>query len=219
VTDAVAMALVTGLLGGFGHCIGMCGPLVGTLALASSPLGPRRSMAGQAAYHAGRVTTYAFLGGLLGLGGSFVNVAGRLAGISQAVAVAAGVLMILVGLGAAGLSAALGRLEARASARVVAFVREVVGGGAGRLYPAGLALGFLPCGLSWTVFLGAAGTGSLPEGFLVALAFGLGTVPALLVAGAAGTWLGVRARGVLYRLGGLLVAAMGLLFLVRGLRA
>jgi len=57
--DPIAMALLTGLLGGFGHCIGMCGPLVGAFALASGSLGPRRSMAGQLAYHAGRVTTYA----------------------------------------------------------------------------------------------------------------------------------------------------------------
>jgi sulfite exporter TauE/SafE len=229
VTDAVAMALVTGLLGGFGHCVGMCGPLVGSLAMAQSRGGSpsagsdglirlRGTLAGQAAYHAGRISTYALLGGLLGLTGSFVNVAGRLAGLSQAVAIGAGALMILLGLGAVGLSGALRRLEARASARVVGLVRGLLGGGPGRLYPTGLALGFLPCGLSWTVFLGAAGTGSLPEGFLVALAFGLGTVPALLLAGAAGAWLGVRARGLLYRGGGLLVAAMGVLFVVRGLR-
>jgi sulfite exporter TauE/SafE len=218
VTGAVAMAAVTGFLGGFGHCVGMCGPLVGSLALASGPAGPRRSATAQVAYHAGRLTTYALLGAFLGLTGSFVDVAGRLAGLTHLVAVLAGALMILLGVGAAGLSTALRAAEARASARVITFVRDVVGGGPGRLYPAGLALGFLPCGLSWTVFLGAAGTGSLPEGLLLALAFGLGTLPALLLAGAAATWLGARGRGVLYRLGGLLVAALGVLFVVRGLR-
>ena len=40
VTDAVAMAFVTGLLGGFGHCIGMCGPLVGSFALATGRARP-----------------------------------------------------------------------------------------------------------------------------------------------------------------------------------
>ncbi|WP_242335990.1 MULTISPECIES: sulfite exporter TauE/SafE family protein [Anaeromyxobacter] len=217
-TDAVAMAFVTGLLGGFGHCIGMCGPLVGSFALASGALGPRRSLAGQLAYHAGRVTTYATLGAVMGLTGSFVNVAGRLAGLQDVVAVVAGVLMILVGLGAAGLSGGLKRLEARASARVVRLVRGLLsGGGPGRLYPTGLALGLLPCGLSWTLFLGAAGTGSPSEGLLLALAFGLGTVPALLLAGALGALLGARARGVLYRAGGLLVAVLGGVFVARGL--
>lgn len=219
-TGAVAMAFATGLLGSLGHCAAMCGPLVGSLALASGPLGPRRSLAGQLAYHAGRVTTYAAIGGVMGLTGSFVNVAGRLAGAQQIVALLAGVLMILLGAGVAGLSVALKRAEARASGRVVALVRGLLdGGGPGRLYPTGLALGLLPCGLSWTVFLGAAGTGSAVEGLLVALAFGLGTVPALLAVAAGAAAVGARARGVLARAGGVLVALLGLLFVLRGLGA
>jgi sulfite exporter TauE/SafE len=211
------MAFVTGLVGSFGHCAAMCGPLVGSLALAGGAVGPRRSLAGQLAYHAGRITTYAAVGAIMGLTGSFVNVAGRLAGIQQLVAVGAGVLMILLGAGAAGLSTTLKRLEARASGRVVALVREVLtGGGAGRLYPTGLALGLLPCGLSWTVFLGAAGTGSLPEGLLLALAFGLGTTPALLLVGAAAGAVGASARAVLVRAGGVVVILLGVLFLLRG---
>ena len=216
-TSAVAMAFATGLLGSFGHCAAMCGPLVGSFALAAAPLGARRSLAAQLAYHAGRITTYAAVGGVMGLTGSFVNVAGRLAGIQQAVAIAAGALMILLGAGAAGLSAALRRAEARASGKVVALVRGVLeGGGPSRLYPTGLALGLLPCGLSWTVFLGAAGTGSLPEGLLLALSFGVGTMPGLLLVGAAGSAIGIRARGTLARAGGVLVAALGVLFVLRG---
>jgi hypothetical protein len=211
------MAFVTGLLGSFGHCAAMCGPLVGSLALAAAPLGTRRSIAGQLAYHAGRITTYAAVGAVMGLTGSFVNVAGRLAGVQDVVAIGAGVLMVLLGLGAAGLSAALRRLEARASGKVIALVRGVLeGGGPSRLYPAGLALGLLPCGLSWTVFLGAAGTGSLAEGLLLALAFGLGTTPALLLVGAAGSAFGLRARGGLVRAGGVLLALLGVLFVLRG---
>lgn len=216
-TAAIAMAFVTGLLGSFGHCAAMCGPLVGSFALASAPLGARRALAGQLAYHAGRVTTYAAVGAVMGLTGSFVNVAGRVAGIQQAVAVLAGVLMVLLGLGAAGLSTALKRLEARASGKVIGLVRGLLeGGGPSRLYPTGLALGLLPCGLSWTAFLGAAGTGSLPGGLLLALAFGLGTTPALLLVGVAGGAVGLRARQVLVRAGGALVALLGVVFVLRG---
>jgi sulfite exporter TauE/SafE len=216
-TSAVVAAFVSGLLGSFGHCAAMCGPLVGSLALASGAGGARRPLAGQLAYHAGRITTYGAVGAAMGLTGSFLDVAGRLAGVQHGVAIGAGVLMILLGVGTAGLSPALKRLEARASGRVVALVRAVLeGGGAGRLYPAGLALGLLPCGLSWTVFLGAAGTGSLPEGLLVAVAFGLGTTPALLAVGAAGTALGARGRGAMVRAGGAVVALLGVLFLLRG---
>ncbi len=216
-SGAVAMALVTGFLGSFGHCVGMCGPLVGSLALATAPLGTRRSLWGQLAYHAGRVTTYAAVGAVMGLTGSFVNVAGRLAGLQQVVAIGAGALMILLGLGAAGVTEALRRLEAKASGQVMGLVRRVLsGGGPGRLYPTGLALGLLPCGFSWTVFLGAAGTGSAVEGLLLALAFGVGTTPALLLVGAAGTAFGVRARGVFARIGGVLVALLGVVFVLRG---
>ncbi len=51
----------------------------------------------------------------------------------------------------------------------------------------------------------------------MALAFGLGTVPGLLLVGALSALLGQRARGMLYRAGGLLIAAMGALFVLRGL--
>lgn len=214
----VAAALATGLVGGLGHCVGMCGPLVGSFALAAGPRGARAALLGQLAYHAGRVTTYAALGAVLGLTGQFVNVAGRLAGLQEAVAVAAGLLMVAMGLGAAGLAARVKRLEAAAAGRVARFAHALLeGGGAGRLYPTGLALGLLPCGLSWSVLLGAAATGSAASGLAVALAFGVGTLPALLAVGALAAVLSARARGALYRAGGFLVAALGVVFVLRGL--
>jgi len=213
----VAGALASGLLVGFGHCAAMCGPLVGSLALAAAPLGARRTLTGQLAYHAGRLTTYALVGGVMGATGAFLNVAGRLAGLQDAVAIAAGVLLIVVGLFTAGLSAGLRLLEARLSARLARLVRALLeGGGPGRLYPVGLALGLLPCGASWTAFLAAAGAGSLPGGLLLALAFGVGTLPALLLVGALATAAGARLRGALYRAGGLVVALLGVVFLLRG---
>lgn len=214
----VAMAFATGLLGGFGHCLAMCGPLVGSFGLAAAPRGARAALHGQLVYHAGRITTYALVGAVMGLTGSFVNVAGRLAGLTAAASVLAGALMILMGLGAAGVAGFVKRLEARAAGRVSRLARGLLAGGAaGRLYPVGLVLGLLPCGLSWTIFLGAAGTGHPASGLVLALVFGLGTVPALLLAGTAGALLGVRARGALYRAGGVLVAALGVVFVLRGL--
>jgi sulfite exporter TauE/SafE len=210
--------LLAGLAGGAGHCVAMCGPIVASLGLAAPPgQGPLAAAARALPYHLGRVTTYGLLGALMGLTGSFVNVAGRLAGVSNAVAVIAGALMLLFGLGATGIAGPLERLTARASTRLTSLSRSLFAGGPGRLYPLGLALGFLPCGLSWTAFLGAAATGGPVPGLLAALAFGVGTVPGLLGAGLLAAAFGQRARGMLYRLGGLLIAAMGLLFLLRGL--
>ncbi|HYQ81325.1 MAG TPA: sulfite exporter TauE/SafE family protein [Anaeromyxobacteraceae bacterium] len=215
----LALALTTGLLGGFGHCLGMCGPLVGGFALAAGPrLGSRAALSAQAVYHLGRVTTYAAVGAVMGLAGSFVDVAGRLAGAQRVASVVAGLAMMAMGLGAAGVAGWARRLEARAADRVVAAVRGLLeGGGPGRLYPLGLLLGLLPCGLSYSIFVGAAATGGPVPGMLLALAFGLGTAPALLLAGALATAVSQRLRGWLYRAGGLLVAALGVVFVLRGL--
>jgi sulfite exporter TauE/SafE len=219
VTPDLLLAAGTGLLGGFGHCAAMCGPIVASLTVLSAPRrGQGRAVLEQLLYNAGRVTTYACVGAMMGLTGSFVNTAGRLAGLQQVVAVLAGLLMVAMGIGAAGPSAWLRRLEERATApvrRAVGIVLE--GGGIGRSYALGLLLGFLPCGLSYSAFLGAAATGGLPQGLLFALSFALGTVPALLAVGVASTLLSARLRGVLYRLGGAAVAVLGVLFVARGL--
>jgi sulfite exporter TauE/SafE len=214
----VAASAAAGLLSSFSHCLGMCGPLVAGLGLSARPgRGAAQAGAAQLPYHLGRVTTYGLLGAVMGATGAFVNVAGRLAGLADAVAVAAGLLMVLLGLGAAGVSGALKRLEARASGAVLGRVRHLVLGGQGRLYPLGLALGVLPCGASWTIFLGAAASGGPVPGLLMALAFGLGTVPGLLLVGSVSALLGQRTRGILYRAGGVLIAVMGALFALRGL--
>lgn len=210
---------LTGLAGGAGHCLAMCGPIVASLGLAAPAGRPAFTIAaGTLPYHLGRVTTYGAIGAVMGLTGSFVNVAGRLAGASNAVAVLAGGLMVLVGLGATGVSGPLERATAGWTARLTGAARTLLAGdGGGRLYPLGLALGLLPCGLSWTAFLGAAATGGPVPGLLSALAFGLGTVPGLLAAGVVTAAFGQGARGVLRRLGGFAVALLGLLFLIRGL--
>ena len=72
-TDPLYLAFfITGLTVGFGHCIGMCGPIVVSLSLNSkeSHLVFRHLL-----YNAGRVITYGILGGLAGTLGSFTILA------------------------------------------------------------------------------------------------------------------------------------------------
>jgi len=214
---ALLLAFGTGLLGGFGHCVGMCGPLVAAFGLATPGAPVVRILRPQLAYHFGRITTYSLIGAAMGLTGSFVNVAGRLAGFQDAVAVAAGMLMVALGVGAAAAASWVRWAEGRIAGKVAGVVRGLAEDSAGRAYPLGLVLGFLPCGLSYSAFAGAAATGGLVPGLLFALFFGLGTLPALLVAGWAAALLSARARGYLYRIGGALVALLGILFVLRGL--
>src|SRR6266702_4241912 len=141
----LALAVTTGLLGGFGHCAGMCGPLVASMGVTAARGGARRALAGQLLYNAGRVTTYASLGALMGLTGSFVNTAGRMAGLQNVISALAGAVMVAMGLGAAGFVPAARRLEDRVAGRLFRGVRALLeGGGTGRYYVLGLSFGFLP---------------------------------------------------------------------------
>jgi sulfite exporter TauE/SafE len=220
VDASLPIALGTGFLGGFGHCVAMCGPLVGALGISAPPGIPaRRALLPQLAYHLGRITTYGTVGAVMGLAGSFVNVAGRMAGWQDVVSVLAGLLLVAMGMGAATQSLWVKSAEGRLAGRVLSAVRKLAGHEAPmRAYPLGLVLGLLPCGLSYSAFAAAAATGSPVTGMALALAFGAGTLPALLLAGAVVSALSSRARGLLHRAGGGLVALLGVLFVLRGLR-
>jgi len=214
------LALTTGIVGGFGHCIGMCGPLVASYALAAtSPAAPLSvRLAPHLLYNAGRITTYAVVGGVMGLSGSFVNVAGRLAGIQNVIALIAGVVMIAMGLGIAGVHGRTAGIE-KHNLPVLRAARLIISSpSATRFYPLGLLLGLLPCGLSYTVFIASAGTGGMLPGALTALLFGLGTLPALLVFGTVFSSLTASLRGRIYRTAGVIVVIMGFYFLFRGIK-
>lgn len=215
------LALTTGLFGGFGHCIGMCGPLVASYSLknpsAASVTAPS-SWLTHMFYNAGRVSTYALIGAVMGMTGSFVNVAGKLAGPQNIVAVAAGIVMVAFGLSITGLWRGTAWIERRNSTVLRFAHRMVTSTSRLRPYLLGMVLGLLPCGLSYTIFIAAAGTGSAPAGMMTAFCFGLGTVPALLSFGAVISTLNTGLRIRIYRLGGIMVIIMGAVFIFRGLR-
>jgi sulfite exporter TauE/SafE len=210
------LAASGGLLGSFGHCIGMCGPIAAGFSLSQSGASARKVMVPQVLYNAGRVTTYTAAGGVMGAAGSFADIAARAVGFQGAVLLIAGVLMVVMGLYIV-VSRSARFLEKHNMVLLRAAARLAGGHSVLRFYPLGLVLGLLPCGLSYTYFIGAAGTGNAVHGALTMLAFGVGTLPAMLILGAVVTAIGSRARSIIYRLGGVAVAAMGGYFLIMGL--
>jgi hypothetical protein len=213
-----SLAFLTGVLGGVGHCVGMCGPLVSSFAL----LRGRESAKGfdllpHVLYSTGRITTYAFIGSLMGMSASFVQTAGSLAGLQDIAPLLAGALMVLMGVSIVIPRATRLSPEGWCAPLLRAAQPILDNPSSLKYYPLGLLMGFLPCGLSYSIFVGAAASGGMVEGMLLALAFGLGTAPALIAVGALMGLLGARLRGVLYRLGGVVVIVMGILYIKRGL--
>lgn len=164
------------------HCAVMCGPIV--LAFGGGGGGPgRRSVSPHLAYQAGRILTYSLLGALAGWAGQGALLVGHVAGVERAVALAAGVLLIGVGITMSGMvhfrRPALIQLQAPLKQVAPLLASRSVTGKFGL----GLGLGLLPCGLVWAA-LAKAGVAATPwDGAANMAAFGAGTAVSLLAIG------------------------------------
>jgi sulfite exporter TauE/SafE len=207
--------LTLGLLGGFGHCVGMCSPFVLFVSRRYVPPGGGRRtvMAAQVWYTAGRVVTYAVLGAVAGAVGGVVQLAGTLLGFQRAASVVAGGVLVVWAI------VALSDLVPRLGAWGNLFVR-VAGALKGRVpghpFATGLFLGLLPCGLLYSALIAAAARGGSTEGAAALALFGIGTAPALIGLSVADQFL-VRNRVLLNRISQMFLLAMGLWFLWTGL--
>jgi len=216
--------LVTGFTVGFGHCIGMCGPIVVSLSL---NLKDKNFLIPHLLYNSGRIVTYSLLGGVMGATGSFTLVASHMAGIQKGAMILAGLLIIVMGLAMSGWisfgkvfgdSYNPGGFVSRGFRRL-SQVKSTAS-----YFPIGLLLGLLPCGPVYTALLAAAGAGmkaATPlEGIIIGtgvmMCFGLGTVPALFLVAKLADMGWLKKRQIIYRIGAVLMVAVGIYFIVRG---
>ncbi len=225
-----AWALGVGLLQGFLHCVGMCGPFVLSYSLAATPNDANKSRSRMrqlfvihGAHNVGRVLAFGILGSIFGAIGSFVNAAAHVAGLQAAAGIIGGSLMIIWAVDQWRTGHGGGSVERWSLLRVPLVGRTLTrlskpGGSAVSALGAGFILGFHPCGLLFAVLLSAAASGSWSSGLLTLLAFGVGTVPSLAIVATAG-WLGrkhLTSRAFTY-VAAILMGVSGLLFALRGM--
>lgn len=218
-----ALLAGTGIAISLGHCVGMCGPLVGAVSVSQ-----RADGAGSITlflrlliYHLGRLSGYMFIGAVLGLLGSATLLTSDGKTIQGGLSILVGVFMLLLGIGLLGWLPTQRWLESgRVQGLVAGRLQRLL---SARSMPArwalGLANGFLPCGPVYTVAMTSAATGSPGKGALAMLFFGLGTVPVLLALGLGAAKLSATRRRFFNRLGAVLVLAMALQLILRGLAA
>ena len=209
--------LTLGLLGGFGHCVGMCSPFVLFVSrrYASAEQGRGAAFSAQAWYTAGRVTTYAALGAAAGALGGVFQLAGALLGVQRAASTIAGLVLVVWALAALADLAPGFRGGGSLFAKVAGAVKGRV---PGHPFALGLFLGLLPCGLLYSALIAAAARGGALQGALAVALFGLGTAPALLGVSLADELLAPR-RAVINRVSQVFLLAMGLWFLWTGVAA
>ncbi|MBW7901412.1 MAG: sulfite exporter TauE/SafE family protein [Rhodocyclaceae bacterium] len=209
---------MTGLLGS-GHCLGMCGALVcGYFIRAKQVAGGAAGLFPYLAYHAARVSVYGTIGLLAAALGAALVATGCI-GLAQGVLqIGAGFLVVLLGLellGASPLKLTVGFAPARWLRRQFAGAAQkgAVRGAA----IAGLVNGLMPCSMTMAMAVKATTAPSVPEGGLLLLAFGAGTLPSMLLASVLFGRLGPRVRGLLQKGAGVFVIALGLSTLWQGL--
>ena len=173
-------ALLAGLLGGV-HCVGMCGGIVAAFSFRADGSAPPLRL--HLAYNLGRILSYMIFGALAGALGASLKLAEFLP-VQTVLYVLAQVVMILLGLYLAGFNQWVLVFE-RAGGALWRMVKPLFQ----KMLPvktlpqallAGMAWGWLPCGLVYSVLVSALAAGSATSGAALMLAFGIGTLPNLL---------------------------------------
>jgi uncharacterized protein len=185
-------AFLLGLMGA-GHCLGMCGGIISSLSMATNNSQPNETQQKQwlniSLYQLGRITSYTIFGLIAGLIGQQAD---ELTAI-PVLKILSGVLLILMGLYLSRVWMVISHLE-----KLGKLLWNKISPLSKKLLPVktakqalflGALWGWLPCGLVYTS-LGYALTAAQPiNSALFMLAFGLGTLPATLLAGAASAGL------------------------------
>jgi uncharacterized protein len=207
-------AFLVGLLGGV-HCAGMCGGIVGALSLGSDP---SRRPAYLLAYNVGRIASYTAAGALMGALGFYFSGLLPVQHAQRVLLTVAALFLVLMGLYLAGwwnlligLERAGGVLWRRIEplGRGLLPVRQV-----SHALVLGVLWGWLPCGLVYSALVWTVASGGAADGAVLMLAFGLGTLPNLLLMGVAAAQLQRWTRNPAVRaVAGLTVIGFGLLLL------
>lgn len=207
------VALMTGLVGSL-HCIGMCGPIAVALPLGKKSWGYRAF--GSLTYNIGRTLTYGVLGGVFGLLGQGIE----MAGLQQWASVLIGIAMIISVVFPVVFRKKIKIdqfLTGYAAKLITQFKRLFKQSSIPSLFIIGLLNGLLPCGLVYVAIAGAINTNDLLNGIFYMLLFGIGTIPVMFVIPLAGNLIGVGIRKKLRGVVSVFIVVLGILFILRGL--
>ncbi len=185
--DILLSVFLMGLLGGT-HCLGMCGGVVGMLSANIAPQ-TKQNHAQLARlhlhYNLGRILSYVLMGAVFGLLGTILSQGLQLSVFDQLLRVFSGVLMVLVGLYIGAWSSQiqyLERLGGKLWSKLQPLTQRFMPVSSGKnAFFLGLLWGGIPCGLVYGALSFSMLSGTVLDGAMIMLAFGLGTLPALLL--------------------------------------
>ncbi len=205
-----------GLLGS-SHCVGMCGGFAMMVGLHRPTL--RQNLLGQLVFSAGRIASYATLGGVAGYaGGSLAARVPAFIPVPAILSLVAGLFLVWQGAQAAGLLGRKTGTTLGAGCLFGSLFSTLLKHPALRnAFSAGVMTGLLPCGLVYAFLSLAASQGDLLRGAFTMIVFGAGTVPLMVLTGLGAMLLNVTTRQRVWRLAAWSVMLTGALTMGRGI--
>ncbi|MEZ8142462.1 cytochrome biogenesis protein [Enterovibrio norvegicus FF-33] len=199
ISDLVA-AFMVGILGA-GHCLSMCGGVAAAVSFGTP--NSQNKLPYLLFYNGGRLLSYGIIGAI---GGGLVSGVVGVSHVSQSLIwlrLAAAIMMILLALYIGqfwnGLSYVerLGKGLWRHISPLTSKLLPLKSPFAA--LPFGMVWGWLPCGLVYSALSWAAVSGNAFHGLLIMLAFGLGTLPAMLFVGTSAESLKKLLNNMIFR--------------------
>ena len=205
-------ALTLGLLGS-AHCIGMCGGITAALSLSLHGRSRTQLYGLMLTYHLGRIISYTIAGFLLASLGWYLG--GLTPAIKMALRYLAALMLMAMGLYLTGWWRGLAQLE-KVGQRLWRHIQPRASALLPIRSPAnalavGMLWGWLPCGMVYSALTWSSVQGEPLRGALLMAAFGAGTTPSVLLAGAFSRQLdSVIQTRITRNLAGLLIILFGL---------
>lgn len=203
-------SFIIGLIASVSSCLAIVGGLVLSLSakISQDNISDTKTFT---LFHAGRLVSFALLGGALGAIGSAVGINSTFTAI---LGVLASVVMLLLGLNLVGF---FEKNKIALPSGIFNFFRRIEHKTFTPLV-LGFATFFLPCGFTQSMQVQALSSGSFMSGLIIMLAFALGTLPMLLLLsfGSASFAHGKHAP-LFFKSAGIVVIGLGLFALLAGL--
>ena len=219
-TPTYPIVLLIGLTAGVSTCMALVGGLVAGFSASyaeSHQYATRwQRFRPNIYFNLGRLASYALLGGVIGALGSVIKISSGFTGL---LIVAAGMVMLYMGLKLTGLSPRLANAGITIPKKIGRMLGMAEASGEyshGSTFVAGALTFFLPCGFTQAMQLYAITTGSFAAGATVMFLFALGTLPGLLGIGAISSVLNGRKAISFFRFVGIILIVLGSVNLANG---
>ncbi|RTZ16856.1 sulfite exporter TauE/SafE family protein [Vibrio aquaticus] len=191
-------AFLIGLIGA-GHCMGMCGGIASMLTIGQT----QPSKLTPLFYNFGRLTSYAVFGGLVGGAVASISEVSELNNALTWLRLGAALFMIFLALYIGRwwqgllyiekLGQSIWKWISPAGKSLLPLKSPI------HAIPFGFVWGWLPCGLVYSTLTWSAVSGSTLNGALIMVAFGLGTLPAMLLMAFGATYLHKLQQSQIFR--------------------